>query len=65
MTMLEYCKMILEKVSFDKSLFRAEYLKAITKLLREEIQDLKNWCIEKFGQTYCEEAAPGFFLPGA
>lgn len=62
MTMLEYCKMILEKVSFDKSLFRAEYIKAIAKLLREEVQELKNWCIATFGQSYCEEAAPGLFL---
>lgn len=62
MTLLEYSKMILEKVSFDKSLFRTEFLKAIKKLLMEEVTELRNWCIEKFGLSYCQQAAPDLFL---
>ena len=60
MTILEYSKLILEKVSFDKSLFRKELLKAIHILVKEEIIELKNWCIEKFGYSYCENAVPEF-----
>jgi len=59
--MLEYFKMILEKVSFDKTLFRAEYYKAIRKLLKEELVELRKWCIEKFGIQYCVQAAPDLF----
>ncbi len=61
MTMLEYFKMILEKVSFDKSLFRAEYYKAIKKLLGDELSELQNWCLQKFGSNYCKEAIPDLF----
>jgi len=61
MTMLEYFKMILQKVSFDKSLFRAEYYKALKKLINEEVSELRNWCIETFGLSYCLQAAPDLF----
>jgi hypothetical protein len=50
--MLEYMKMILQKVSFDKRLFEKELKKAIASLVSEEIRILKTWCYEKFGQTY-------------
>lgn len=56
MTMLEYCKLILQKVSFDISLFRKEFLKAISNLLPEEVNELKTWCLATFGETYCEQA---------
>ena len=58
MTMLEYCKMILEKVSFDMNLFRIELKKALDQLIGEEITELKNWCITRFGSNYCQPAAP-------
>nr|WP_293840649.1 hypothetical protein [uncultured Arsenicibacter sp.] len=51
-TMLEYIKMILEKVSFDKALFEKELRKAIKSLVREEIKELKAWCYEQFGSVY-------------
>lgn len=41
--MLEYVKMILEKVSFDKTLFIKEYRKSLGWLKQHEIADLKNW----------------------
>ncbi len=50
--MLEYMKLILQKVSFDKKLFEKELRKAIASLINEEIRVLKAWCYEKFGQTY-------------
>lgn len=60
MTMLEYFKLILEKVSFDPALFRMEFRKAARKLMDEEIAELKKWCIETFGLTYCLKADPSF-----
>jgi len=62
MTMLEYCKVILEKVSFDPTLFRTELYKAFGELLADEISELKKWCVEKFGWSYCTKADPGFAL---
>jgi hypothetical protein len=62
MTMLEYCKMILEKVSFDMSLFRIELKKALDQLVGEEITELKKWCITRFGINYCRTAAPEIAL---
>jgi hypothetical protein len=52
MIMLEYIKLVLEKVSFDKGLFEKELRKGIRELLPNEIKDLKNWCYAKFGQIY-------------
>ncbi|MGB3467007.1 MAG: hypothetical protein WBA74_17130 [Cyclobacteriaceae bacterium] len=50
--MLEYFKMILSKVSFNEFLFEKELKKAIKSLVSEEVVKLKNWCYEKFGDTY-------------
>lgn len=60
MTMLEYFKVILEKVSFDHALFRIEFRKAAQKLMQEEVAELKKWCIETFGIQYCVSADPSF-----
>ena len=48
MNRLEYCKMILRKISFDRTLLEKEYCKAL-KLL--EVNDgimLTAWCKEEF-----------------
>jgi len=50
--MLEYAKTILEKVSFDRRLFEKELRKALINLVKEEVQALRAWCYEKFGQVY-------------
>ncbi len=42
-SMLEYSKTVLKKVSFDAKLFCKELEKAISRLLPEEIEELKNW----------------------
>ena len=52
MKMLEYVKMILDKVSFDKKLFEKELKKGLKDLLPDEIKELKSWCYEKFGSLY-------------
>jgi hypothetical protein len=41
--MLEYCKLILSKIRFDKQLFWKEYRKAFNYLKPNEHQALKEW----------------------
>jgi hypothetical protein len=53
--MLELCKEILLKVSFDKLLFQKELNKAITWITNsDEKESLKTWCFSKFGKEYKE-----------
>ncbi len=42
-SMLEYCKIVLTKLRFDKNLFRKEYRKSFQYLTFPEHQELKNW----------------------
>jgi uncharacterized protein YqeY len=51
-TLLEYFKIILEKVSFDAKLFEKELRKALAQLAKAELKILKNWCYEQFGKKY-------------
>lgn len=48
--MLEYVKVILQKVSFDKRLFTKELRKATIQLMPEEVEVLREWCYNKFEQ---------------
>ena len=41
--MLDYCKDILQRVSFDARLLRKEYRKSILWLQPSEVQQLKQW----------------------
>lgn len=41
--MLEYTKIVLQKVSFDAKLFAKEVKKAVSRLLPNEIEELKIW----------------------
>ncbi|UBM57934.1 hypothetical protein LAG90_14085 [Marinilongibacter aquaticus] len=50
--MLEYVKIILEKVSFDQKLFEKELKKGIKQLVPNEIKLLRDWCYTKFGKVY-------------
>jgi len=43
MSFLEYYKLILQKVSFDPSLLRKEYRKAMQQLRPDEADQLKKW----------------------
>lgn len=49
MTMFEYSKMILEKVSFEPRIFKKELRKALRQSTKEEFKQLMAWCREKFG----------------
>lgn len=46
--MLTYCKLILEKVSFDKKLLRKEYRKSLRLLTQAEYLKLKEWVRARF-----------------
>ena len=50
--MLEYSKTILKKVSFDRSLFERELLKAIQNIIEEKLEEFRKWCFYHFGQTH-------------
>lgn len=52
LNMLEYFKTILAKVSFDTRLFEKELRKAIKSLVTEELEELKMWCYEHFGDIH-------------
>jgi len=41
--MFNYCKVILDKVSFDRSLFRKEYRKSLRVLSDDEGRALRSW----------------------
>lgn len=49
--MLDYCKKVLQCVSFDVRLFRKEYKKATRWLAPVEIQELKQWLRQNKSQT--------------
>ena len=42
-SMLGYCKLILEKMSFSKKLFLKEYRKSLAWLNPEEQKELRRW----------------------
>jgi len=46
--MLELSKKVLEKVSFDRSLFHKELVKAVSWLQQDEVPSLKVWCLASF-----------------
>jgi hypothetical protein len=50
--MLDMSKTILEKVSFDKILFRKELSKAVRWLKPDETMVLKVWALATFGHMY-------------
>jgi hypothetical protein len=61
--MLEYCKTVLQKVSFSPPLFRKELKKSLRWLQKEEVYLLQAWCILTFGDLYMDiirEAFRGF-----
>lgn len=50
--MLDYVKMILLKVSFNKALFEKELRKALKMLLPAEVPDFRAWCYQQFARVY-------------
>lgn len=52
--MLNYVKIILTKVSFDKTLFEKELSKSIQKLTSNDLIELKTWCYSNFSESYTD-----------
>lgn len=52
--MLEMSKQILQKVSFDRLLFKKELRKSINWIKPSEHLQLKLWCLATFGAGYHE-----------
>ena len=50
--MLEMSKTVLERVSFDRSLFKKELIKATNWLKKDELSALKIWCLTMFSAKY-------------
>jgi hypothetical protein len=50
--MLEYAKTVLEKVSFDRDLFRKELKKSKQLLKEDEIELLQSWCRMSFTEKF-------------
>lgn len=50
--MLDYVKMILLKVSFNKALFEKELRKALKVLVPTEVPDFRSWCYQQFSRIY-------------
>ena len=50
--MLEMYMYILDKVSFDQTLFQKELAKAVKQVNPEEIPAFKSLCIENFNEKY-------------
>lgn len=58
--MFELSKEVLQKVSFDKHLFKKELKKAIKWLKKEEVHLFKVWCMSTFGAIYKDEILTAF-----
>ena len=52
--MLKYTETVLQKVSFNKGLFKKELKKSIKWLRKDEVTILKTWCIINFGVIYAD-----------
>ena len=48
--MLDYMKIILLKVSFNKALFEKELRKALKVLVPAEVPDFRTWCYQQFSR---------------
>jgi hypothetical protein len=58
--MMELSKQVLQKVSFDRRLFRKELIKARRWLGQSEQLMLKTWCLATFGDLYKDVIAEVF-----
>ena len=50
--MMEFSKQVLQKVSFDRLLFKKELIKACRWLGKQDQLVLKAWCLATFGHVY-------------
>ncbi len=52
--MLKYTKTVLQKVSFNRDLFKKELQKSLRWLRKDEVNVLKTWCVLTFGSIYMD-----------
>jgi hypothetical protein len=53
--MIEYAKVILPKVSFSRELFHKELIKSVNWVENpNDLNELREWCDENFGEIYPE-----------
>ncbi len=50
--MLDYAKLILQKVSFNKTLFEKELRKALKTVLPADLAAFRVWCYAQFSRLY-------------
>lgn len=50
-SMLDYCKLVLTKISFSKTLFQKEYKKSLKFLSKDEVREFKQWVRMTFQHT--------------
>jgi hypothetical protein len=58
-SMFEYCKLILEKLSFNKTLFVKEYRKSFKYLHPGEHSKFRRWVKKRFGSMILNSKASG------
>lgn len=50
--MLDYVKLILQKVSFDETIFEKELKKALKIISEEDTYQFQSWCYDQFGEMH-------------
>lgn len=58
--MLELSKLVLQKVSFDRNLFKKELGKSLKWIKKDERNQLKNWVMSKYGNSFKKEITQVF-----
>lgn len=52
--MLEFCKTVLKRVSFDRRLFARELAKSFSWLPQDEAKALKSWALATYSGKYTQ-----------
>tara|TARA_B100000900_G_C20291129_1_gene598128 strand:- start:46 stop:228 length:183 start_codon:yes stop_codon:yes gene_type:complete len=58
--MLEFSKIVLQKVSFDHLLFKKELSKSIKWMNKNDLKDFRKWCLKMFGTRYAKTIHKAF-----
>ncbi len=58
--MLDFCKTVLTRVSFDRRLFAKELKKSFKWLSREDAETLRQWAMVQYHHKYAQLIASSF-----
>ena len=58
--MLEFCKTVLKRVSFDRRLFATELKKAFRWLSKEDAEALRQWAMRQYQHKYGQVITAAF-----